>query len=107
MTDLTSDRIVTAKRARPRGFVIWRPRTASRALVDDMLAVLVAYEQQFTSYLAACEWLLREHSQRLTPKEYAFLMNMRNRLPRRPPTERQAAWIVLLIEQYGRADHGA
>ena len=41
-----SDRIVTAKSGRPRGFIDWKPRAASQKLLDQIDAVLAEYIDQ-------------------------------------------------------------
>ena len=38
-----SDRIVTAKSGRPRGFIVWKPRAASQKLLHQIDAVLAEY----------------------------------------------------------------
>jgi hypothetical protein len=41
-----SDRIVTARSGRPRGFIDWKPRAASQKLLDQIDAVLAEYIDQ-------------------------------------------------------------
>ena len=46
MTALQSDRIASSERTRPRGFTDWKPRAATKALLDDVRLVLETYRAQ-------------------------------------------------------------
>ena len=79
---MTSDRIVTATAPRPRGFIAeWRPQSRTRALLEQVDAVLAAYPSALTARQIFYA-LVANHGFPKTEAAYSSLLEALNRARR-------------------------